>query len=75
MTFKQTYEIQKDNQLLINLPDGFKKKKRVMVIIEDIKEEQEDKFKLMKKAAKDPLFLADIEEVNEDFKNIDKELI
>jgi len=75
MTFKQTYEIQKNNQLLIKLPDGFKKKKRVMVIIEDIKEEQEDKFKLMKKAAKDPLFLADIEEVNEDFKNIDKELI
>ena len=75
MTYTQTYEIQKNNQLLINLPDGFKKRKRVKVIIEDYDDEMEDKIKLMKKASKDPLFLADIEEVSEDFKNIDKEIL
>ncbi len=75
MTYTQTYEIQKNNQLLINLPDGFKKRKRVKVIIEDYDDEMEDKIKLMKKASKDPLFLADIEEVSEDFKVIDKEQI
>ena len=75
MTYRQTCEIQNNNQVIITLPDQFKQKKKVRVIIEDLNDEQADKIKLLKKASKDPLFLADIDEINEDFKNIDKELI
>ena len=73
MTYKKTYEVKKNNQLIIDLPDQFKMKKKVMVIIEDIDDEQEDKINLLKKASKDPLFLADINEISADFENIDKE--
>lgn len=75
MTYKKTYEVKKNNQLIIELPDQFKMKKKVMVIIEDIDDEQEDKIDLMKKASNDPLFLADIAEISADFENIDKESI
>jgi len=75
MTYKKTCEVKKNNQLIIDLPDKFKMKKKVMVIIEDIDNEQEDKIDLMKKASSDPLFLADIAEISADFENIDKESI
>ena len=75
MTYRKTYEIQKNNQLVINLPDQFKMKRKVMVIIEDIDDEQEDKINLLKKASKDPLFLDDIAEISADFESIDKELL
>jgi len=73
MTYKKTYEVKKNNQLIIDLPDQFKMKKKVMVIIEDIDDEQEDKIDLIKKASNDPLFLADIAKISADFENIDKE--
>ena len=50
-------------------------KRKVMVIIEDIDDEQEDKINLLKKASKDPLFLDDIAEISADFESIDKELL
>ena len=75
MTYRQTCEIQNNNQVIITLPDQFKQKKKVRVIIEDLSDDQADKIKLLKQASKDPLFLADIDEIYEDFKNIDKELI
>ena len=75
MTYRKTYEVQKNNQLIIDLPDQFKMKRKVMVIIEDIDDEQEDKIDLIKKASKDPLFLADLAEISADFENIDKESI
>lgn len=40
MTFEKTYKIQKNNQLVINLPDSFKSKKKVKVIIEEIEEDR-----------------------------------
>lgn len=73
MTHKQTYEIQKDNRLIIDLPSRFRNKKRVRVTIEDIDEEIDTRIIHLKKASMDPLFLADIEEVSSDFMNIDKE--
>ncbi|MBI4648480.1 MAG: hypothetical protein HY738_18340 [Bacteroidia bacterium] len=75
MTYKQTYEIQNKNHLLIHLPKFFKNRKKVVVIIEDEKEEHTKKIKLLKQALKDPIFLADIIEISEDFKNIDKEAL
>jgi len=73
MTFEKTYEVQ-NNQLIINLPSSFRNKKRVRVIVEDDDLGYSDKINLLKKASTDPLFLADIDEVNDDFKNSDKEL-
>jgi hypothetical protein len=67
MTFEKTYEVQKDNRLIIKLPERFKSKKRVKVIIEDVDDSRKEKIKLLRKASKDPLFLSDINEVNSDF--------
>jgi hypothetical protein len=74
MTLKQVYNVN-NNQLTINLPENFRGKKQVMVIVEDIEESQLNKYLLMKKAATDLLFLSDIQEINSDFKNIDSENI
>ena len=61
--------------MIINLPDRFKSKKKVRVIIEDIDEDRDVKIALLKKAATDPLFLADIAETISDFENSDHELL
>jgi hypothetical protein len=74
MTFEKTYEIQKDNRLIIKLPERFKSKKRVKVIIEDVDDSRQEKIKLLSKASKDPLFLSDINEVSSDFADSDSEL-
>ena len=73
MTFEKTYDVQKNNQLIINLPERFKSKKRVRVIIEDIDENRDIKIALLKKASTDPLFLSDIAETVSDFENSDNE--
>ncbi len=75
MTFEKTYEIQKDNRLIIKLPDRFRSKKRVKVIIEDVDDSRQEKIKLLRNASQDPLFLSDINEVNSDFSNSDNELL
>lgn len=75
MTFEKTYDIQKNNQLIIDLPDKFKSKKRVRVIIEDIDESRDIKIALLRKASTDPLFLSDINETASDFENSDDELL
>ena len=75
MTFEKTYEVKKDNRLIIKLPERFRSKKRVKVIIEDIEESRQDKIKLIKQASKDPLFLSDINEINSDFEDSDRELL
>ena len=75
MTFEKTYEVQKDNRLIIKLPERFRSKKRVKVIIEDVDDSRQKKIKLLRNAAKDPLFLSDINEVNFDFTDSDNELL
>ena len=74
MTFEKTYEIQKDNQLVIKLPERFKTKKKVRVIIEEVEESRKEKIELLKQASQDPLFLSDIEDTTSDFKDSDNEL-
>lgn len=75
MTFEKTYEVQKNNQLIIKLPERFKSKKRVKVIIEDVDDSRQEKIKLLKKASNDPLFLSDISETTSDFEDSDNELL
>lgn len=75
MTFEKTYEVQKDNRLIIKLPERFRTKKRVRVIIEDVDESRQEKIELLSKASKDPLFLSDINEISSDFKDSDNELL
>lgn len=73
MIVKQIYNVDNKNKLVINLPEKFRKKKRVMVVIDDSVDSKIDKMELMRLASKDPLFLADIKEVTQDYKNIDFE--
>jgi len=72
MTIKQICNV-KDNRLIINLPKSFKEGRRVMVIVDDELNLREDKMALMQKAALDPLYLADMAEVEEDFDFADSE--
>jgi hypothetical protein len=74
MTFEKTYTIPKDHRLIIQLPERFKSRKKVKVIIEDIDDSRIEKINLLKKAAQDPLFLSDINETMDDFKDSDNDL-
>ncbi len=74
MTFEKTYDVQKNNQLVIILPDKFRSKKKVRVTIEDIDENRDEKLSLLKKAASDPIFLSDIAEIDSDFRYSDNEM-
>ena len=47
MTFKQVYDI-KNNQLVITLPDSFKNKKKVLVIVDVLIDVITDKLALLK---------------------------
>ncbi len=75
MTFEKTYTVQNDNQLIIQLPERFRTKKRVKVIIEDVDENRQERIKMLRKASKDPLFLSDINEITSDFMESDNELL
>lgn len=72
MTVKQIHKI-KGDQLIIDLPESLRSSgKEVLVTIEDTTTIQK-KIALMKKAAKDPIFLKDLEEIKSDFESIDFE--
>ena len=73
MTIKQILRI-KGDELVINLPEGLKSSgKEVLVTIEDNAEIRKSKLELMKGAAKDPLFLDDLNQISSDFKTSDLE--
>ena len=73
MKHKKIYEVSGNNQLVIDLPENFKTKDKILVIIEDVKETKEEKVKIMKEALEDPLFLSDLQEISKDFEAIDGE--
>lgn len=75
ITFEKTYNVQGNNQLVINLPERFKSRKRVRVIIEDIDENRDAKIEMLKKASTDPIFLSDIIEISSDFEISDSEVL
>ena len=74
MIVKQIYETDNKSQLTINIPENFRHKRHVLVVIDDAVDSMSDKMDLMKKASKDPLFLADIDLISKDFNNSDSEL-
>jgi len=73
MTYRQTIRVT-DNTLVIKLPYEFKDK-QVVVTVDDMGSSQKDKLSLMQQAAQDPMYLADLNDVNDDFKNIDHETL
>ncbi len=73
MSFKEIYDVPKNHQLTINLPQNFPSKKKVMVTVEEMPLSKKDKMKLMKHAAADPLYMQDMKEVNSDFESINNE--
>ncbi|MBK7764314.1 MAG: hypothetical protein IPI46_13375 [Bacteroidetes bacterium] len=72
MTLKQVYTVE-NNRVVITLPDSFKGKDKLIVTVEDLVETKLEKISLLAQAANDPLFIADIMEVSEDFKIADTE--
>lgn len=73
MIVKQIYNTENKSNLTITLPENFRKKRRVLVVLDDSVDTKSEKLKLMALASKDPLYIADIEETVADFKNIDPE--
>ncbi len=74
MTLRRIVEVI-NNQLIITLPDSFKGKKKLRVIVDDSIETKKEKLALLMQAANDPLFLSDIKAINEDFGSIDHETL
>lgn len=74
MTVRRLYNI-RNNQVIIDLPDNFKGKQKVMVTLEDHVDSKAEKLAMLQKASKDPLFIADIKEVNDDFGAFEKDIV
>ncbi|MCF8245975.1 MAG: hypothetical protein K9J37_14960 [Saprospiraceae bacterium] len=72
MVLRQVFDVI-NNQVVITLPTEFRGKKKVWVTVDDQVELHLKKMELMRMAASDPLFLADIKEVEEDFSLTDNE--
>jgi hypoxanthine phosphoribosyltransferase len=72
MTYRQVCSVD-NNKVTITLPEDFKGKTKVVVVVDDLVDTKAQKFELLKKASNDPLFLADIKEIHEDFDAIDEE--
>lgn len=75
MSFKEIFDVPKNHQLTIQLPQNFPSKQKVMVTVEEVPLSKKDKLKLMKKAASDPLYVQDMKDVNSDFDLINNESI
>ena len=74
MTLRRIVDII-NNQLIITLPENFRGKKKVLVTVDDSISTNDEKLLLLKNAASDPLFLADIKEIGNDFGSIDHETL
>ncbi|MDQ6609753.1 MAG: hypothetical protein M3Y85_08025 [Bacteroidota bacterium] len=74
MSIEQIIDVPENGQLTIHLPSSLKNSKRVKIIINDIDESLDAKIALLKNAADDKDFLADLEEVNKDFEAIESRI-
>ncbi|CAG5068015.1 hypothetical protein DYBT9623_00743 [Dyadobacter sp. CECT 9623] len=63
MTYKIVCPVE-NNQVILTLPPDFRNKKQVTIYVDDQIDVKSQKIEAMKAAAKDPLFLADIEEIH-----------
>jgi hypothetical protein len=75
MILKQIYNTDHKSQILIDLPESFRNKKKILVVLDDSVDIRTEKMEFMKKAQNDPLFFADINSVIQDFEKIDNESI
>ena len=64
-----------NNQIVVILPPDFSDKKQVTVFVDDQVDNKTQKMELLKMASNDPLFLADIKEIHDDFDNVDNEML
>lgn len=74
MTYRQVCKVN-NNQVTIILPEDFKGKNQVIVVVDDQVESKVKKMELMKLASSDPLFQLDIKEIQQDFDSIDHETL
>lgn len=74
MTYKIVCPV-KNNQIILTLPPDFRDKKQVVVYVDDQIDVKSQKLDELKMAAKDPLFLADIQEIHADFDSIEHETL
>jgi hypothetical protein len=72
MTFRIICEV-KNNQVTLTLPADFSHDGTVTVLVNDQVDSKSKKLELLKSASLDPLFLADIKEIHDDFDAIDAE--
>jgi hypothetical protein len=72
MTLTRIYQVE-NNRVIINLPVAFRNQKKLLITLNDATNNKNAKLNALKKAAKDPLFLADITEVNNDFSIVEHE--
>jgi hypothetical protein len=70
MAFRQVCRVS-NNQIVIDLPPDFTNKQQVTVVINDVVDTKTQKLERLKGAHNDPLFLADIKEIQNDFDSID----
>ena len=70
MTYRTTGRV-KGNRVVVALPPYFPENKEVTITIDDALDVRTEKMNLLKKAVQDPMFLADIREIQEDFEDID----
>jgi hypothetical protein len=64
-----------NNQIVLTLPPDFKGKKKLVVVVDDQIDAVNQKLAQLKQAAKDPLFLSDINDIKNDFDSIDHETL
>lgn len=74
MTYKIVCPV-KNNQIILTLPPDFRDKKQVVVYVDDQIDVKSQKLDELKMAAKDPLFLPDIQEIHADFDSIEHETL
>ena len=74
MTYKIICPV-KNNQVIVTLPWDFKDKELVTIYVDDEVDTKSRNLETLKMALNDPLFLADIKEIQQDFDSIDHETI
>ena len=72
MTLRIICEV-KNNQVSLTLPADFSHDGKVTVIVDDQIDNKTKKMDLLKAASVDPIFLADIKEIQDDFDIIDSD--
>lgn len=72
---KHFLKIPKNHEVKIKIPQSMPENEivEVILILQKKRENYEQKISAIKEAAKDPLYLDDIREVSDDFKDIDAE--